>query len=499
MQYDIILITGDPFIDHPLNGAAILKRFLEKNKFKVGIIETPDWKSSKDFTKLGKPKLCFGITSGAMDSMVENYTPLKKERDKDEHARFIKTKPDRAILVYCNKIKENFKDTPIVIGGIEASLRRFTHYDYWHNKLRGSLLFDSRADILVYGSGEHALLDIAKRLRKGLDLKNIENTCIKSKELPKGFKELPSHEAVNKSKELFCDFQNQLTIYKNIAQKKGPWYLLQNKAHNLTSKELDEIYELPFTRKIPRDLDYFKGMQFSIVTHRGCVGNCNFCSLTLHQGNKIVSRSEASILKEIKALTKHKDFRGYIDDIGGPSANMYGFETDKTHKRLTTLLKRARNIQGVNKVFVRSGVRFDLALPHTEYLRELINHHLSGTLKIAPEHCSPNVLRLMNKPSKNLDAFISKFNKINNDPHTRLKFYFMTGHPGSGMREAEELADFTKKYRNVESIQLFTPTPMTRSTCMYYTNLDPKTKKRIYITHTYHGKKKQKNILFPQS
>jgi len=498
MQYDIILITGDPYIDHPLNGTAIIKRYLEKNRFTVGVIESPNWKSNKDFKKLGAPKLFFGVASGAMDSMVENYTPLKKDREEDKYSKFKKTKPDRAILVYCNRIKENYKDVPIVLGGIEASLRRFTHYDYWFNKLRGSILLNSRADVIAYGNAEHAVVEIANRLKENKDLKNIPGTCIKLKELPKNTIELPSHEEVTKDKLAFCKAQASFTITKNLAQKQREWYVVQYAQKDYSPNELDEIYEMPFTREVPKHLQYFKGMQFSVVTHRGCVGRCNFCSLTLHQGGKIVSRSEKSILKEITSLTKHKDFKGYIDDIGGPSANMYGLECknlEASHKRLTKLLIKTREIKGVKKVFVRSGIRYDLAIKSEAYLSELINHHVSGTLKIAPEHCSSKVLALMNKASNtSLDKFMKLFNKLNK-VNASIRFYFMTAHPGSTLKEAKELADFIKRYKNAEAVQIFTPTPMTNSTCMYYTGLNPITKEKVYVPYSYNEKKQQKNTI----
>ena len=511
MEYDIILITGDVYIDHPLNGIAIIKRFLEKHKFSVGVIETPNWKSNKDFIKLGKPKLCFGVTSGAMDSLVENYTPLKKPREEDEYNDFEKVKPDRAILVYCNKLKENFKDVPIVIGGIEASLRRFGHYDYWENRIRRSILFDSRADILAYGNAEYSMLEIAKRLKDEKDLKNIFGTCIISKTIPKDFILLNSIEEIMESKVLFCKTQLLFSNKKNLCQLDKDNYILQYKAHEYTSKELDEIYELPFTREVPRNIHYFRGMQFSVVTHRGCVGNCNFCSLSLHQGDKVVSRSEESILKEIKLLTKHKEFRGNIDDLGGPSANMYGMDCstkcekpclkcdklNRSHKKLISLLQKARQVPGVKKVFIRSGIRYDLALESKEYVKELVEYHISGTLKIAPEHCNSKILKLMNKYSqKRLESFIILFDKYNKNKDNALRFYFMTCHPGSSMIETKQLADCIKKLQNTESVQIFTPTPMTISTCMYYTGLDPFSLKKVYIPYTYNEKKKQKNIIF---
>lgn len=502
MKYDIIFITGEAFFDHPLCGIAILKRLLEKHGYKVGIIETP--KKDEDITTLGRPSLFFCISSGSMDSMVRNYTPLKKPRDKDAYNDVEKI-PDRADIVYSNWVRKSYKDSQIVLGGIEASLRRFTHYDYWDNKLRKPILFDSRADILVYGNGEKQILEIAEHAKDKKPLHGIKGTCIISKELPKGFAELPSFVEVSSSKEKFCDMQNMFSIYENLAQKIDTRYLLQYSSPKYTSKDLDEYYELPFERTLPQGTKEMKGFEFSIVTHRGCIGNCNFCSVRITQGDRIISRSEESILREIKKLVKHPEFKGIVDDLGGPSANMYGMDCDnqktcckecidcnkldKSNKRLIHLLKKAREIEGVKKIYIRSGIRYDLASP--EYIKEIAEHHILNTLRIAPEHVSKKVLKLMNKDKGDLDKFIKEFRKTGKE----LSFYFMVAHPGSGVKEAEELAKAVKHLRNAEKVQVFTPTPMTVSTCMYYTGLDPKTKKPIYVPYTYSEKKKQKRLL----
>jgi len=497
-KYDIIFISGEKFYDHPLCGIAILKRFLEKNNFSVGIIETP--KNEKEILKLGEPKLFFGVTSGAVDSMLRNYTALKKKREEKKELNYKQEVPDRAVIIYSNWIRKNFKNSLIVLGGVEASLRRFTHYDYWQDKLRKSILFDSRADILVYGYGEKQCLEIAQKISEGKSLENIEGTCIKSRNLPKGFIELPTHEEILKLKEKFCDMQNLLDNNKNLAQKTENFYILQYKFPEYASKNLDEYYELPFTRKISDDK--MKGFEFSVVTHRGCIGNCNFCSLRLMSSGKIVSRSEESILREIKSFTKLSHFKGNIDDIGGPSANMYGMDCnkcnkncidcnllDRTHSKIIHLMREIKKIKGVKNFYVRSGVRFDLATE--EYLKELKNH-ISGKLKIAPEHVSPKVLELMNKNKGNLEEFIKKFKKLECG---LLSFYFMVAHPGSTMKDAEELAKKIKKLKNSEAVQIFTPTPMTNSTCMYYTGLDLKTKNKIYVPRSYKEKKDQRRIL----
>ena len=498
MTYDIIFILGERFCDHPLCGVAILKRLLEKNNYRVGVIEIP--KNEKDITKLGKPNLFFGVSSGSIDSMLRNYTPLKKKREEKKFLNYKQEVPDRAVIVYSNWIRKNFKDSVIVLGGIESSLRRFTHYDYWQNKLRKSIIFDSRADILVYGYGEKQCLEIAKRILNKETLFGIEGTCIRGVELPKNFIELPSHEEVSNSKEKFCDMQNLLDNKKNLSQKTGNFYILQYKSPIYRPKDLDEYYELPFTRKI--SVDYLKGFEFSVVTHRGCIGNCNFCSLRLMSSGRIVSRSEESILKEVKYITGLPHFKGNIDDLGGPSANMYGMDCDKcegdcikcnkldkSHSRIIHLLKEIKKIKGVKKVYIRSGVRYDLAT--NEYLEEL-KHHISGKLKIAPEHISLGVLELMNKNNGKLDEFIEKFKRLDCG---ELSFYFMVAHPGSTMKDAKELAKKIKTLKNTESVQIFTPTPMTVSTCMYYTGLNPKTKKPVYVPLSYKDKKDQRRIL----
>ncbi|MFH1631133.1 MAG: YgiQ family radical SAM protein [Candidatus Aenigmatarchaeota archaeon] len=499
MQYDIIFISGEKLFDHPLCGIAILKRLLEKRGYSVGVIEEP--KNDSDVLKLGKPKLFFGIGTGCVDSMVRNYTPLNKKRSEVERLDFIQTIPDRALLVYSNWVKRYCKDSILVIGGIEATLRRLTHYDYWDNKLRRSVLLESRADILVYGCGEKQIEEIAKRIKEKKDIKNIAGTCIRSSSVPDGFTILPSHEEVTTSKEKFCDMQNLLANDRNLAQKTDKSFVLQYKSPVYTSDDLDKYYELPFTRKSVDDST--RGFEFSVVTHRGCIGNCNFCSLRLTMGNRIISRSEESILRELRYITTLPHFKGNIDDIGGPSANMYGMDCvicdndcincptlDRSHRKLINLLRKARNVPGIKNVFVRSGIRYDLATK--EYIRELTNFHVSGKLKIAPEHVNKTVLQLMNKNHGNLEKFIKEFEEISN---CELAFYFITAHPGSTIKEAQELANSIKKLRNAESVQIFTPTPMTVSTCMYYTGMNPKTGEKIHVPLTFREKKDQKRVV----
>jgi uncharacterized radical SAM protein YgiQ len=505
--FDVIIITAEYYDDHPLSPSGAIARVLDAKGFSVGIIEKPI--SKDDFTKLGAPKLYFGITSGSIDSMLNNYTALNRAREEDEALieRF-EPMPDRAVIFYSNKIREYFKGSKIVIGGIEASLRRFSHYDYWSNKVRGSIIFDTRADALVYGNGEMQANEIAQRLKEGKDLMGIRGTCIISKEVPKGFEIIPSLEEVTEDKKKFCKMQLSLTNNKNLAQEHNGRYVLQYKSPDYTTEYLDWIYSLPFSRKLHPN-SFLKMAMFSVVTHRGCIGKCNFCSISLHQGDKIISRSEKSILEEIKKITKHPLFKGYIDDLGGPSANMYGMDCqtkcdkwcltcprlDKSHSKLIHLLKEARKIPGVKKIFIRSGIRYDLALNSQEYLKEISEYHISGCLKIAPEHFSPNVLKLMNKNSKGFDKFVELFDAINAKKRQFLRYYLMIGHPGESREEILQLREDIKDMDNIDQFQIFTPTPMTISTCMYYTELNPYTLEKIKVVKDFRTKKDHRDII----
>ncbi len=513
-DFDVILVSGDPYADHPLSPVGVIARVLDAQGYKVGVIARPDWTSTEDFKRLGRPRLFFGVTSGSIDSCLANYTPLLRRREKDPRARYISGKPDRAVIVYCNRLKQLFAGVPIIIGGIEASLRRFAHYDYWESRVRRSILLDSRADLMVYGPGELQVIEIAGRLGEGHPLDGIPGTAVISHNLPPDFEEIPSYEEVASLREKFLEAQKVLANYKNLAQKHANRYVLQYQAAAYTPETLDWIYGLPFSRFIPADYHELEMAKFSVVTHRGRLGRCSFCSLSLHQGDRIVSRSEESILKEIRRLTRHPEFKGYIDDLGGPTANMYGMDChdcergfcltcpklDRSHRRIINLLRQARAIPGVKQVFVRSGIRYDLALSSPEYLRELISHHVSGLLKIAPEHVSPEVLRLMNKSTVPLEEFRRLFQKLSGDKKQHLKYYFMVAHPGTTLKEAKELAQYVQKLevqgeRPVEGVQIFTPTPMTRSTCMYYTGKDPETGKAVYVPRTFEEKKEQKRLL----
>ncbi len=472
MKYDIILVVGELYFDHPLCGTAIIKRLLEKHGYEVGLIEMPQ--NEDDIKQLGKPKLFFGISSGSIDSMVRNYTPLKKLRKDDKNLNYNESVPDRAVIVFCNWLRKNFKDSLLVIGGTEATLRRFVHYDYWENRLRKPILFDSRADLLVYGCAEKQLLEIAERIKNSTveikkNLQGIQGTCIILTEKPEGFAELPSYGEVSNSKEKFCSMQNMLSNRKNLAQRIDNRYIIQHKSPVYTSKELDEYYELPFTRKTPSK--HLRGFEFSVVTHRGCIGECNFCSLNLTQGNRIISRSEESILREIEKITHLPYFKGNIDDLGGPSADMYGMDCsnsdkcekscinckklDRTNQRIINLLRKAKKIKGVYHVYIRSGIRYDLASP--EYLKEIADFHIFDKLRIAPEHVDKKILKLMNKDHGNLNEFIRRFKQTKTKKD--LTFYFMAAHPGSGMKEAKELAQAIKRLKNTESVQLFIPEP----------------------------------------
>jgi uncharacterized radical SAM protein YgiQ len=513
--FDIILVSGEPYVDHPMSPVGVIARVLDAEGHKVGIIDRPDWKTDRDFLKLGAPRLFFGVTSGSIDSMLVNYTPLKRRREKDEHAPYASAMPDRAVIVYCNILRRLFPEAPLVIGGIEASLRRFAHYDYWDDAVRRSILLDSRADILVYGPGEIQAVEIAGRLDRGANLDGVPGTCVVRPEIPPGFRELPSFEAVCTDPERFNEAQNAFSNRIDLAQPHAERFVLQYAMPECMPSDLDRLYGLPFSRDIPGDFPEFAMARFSVVTHRGCFGRCSFCALSLHQGDRIVSRSEASILDEIRSLARRPDFKGYIDDLGGPTANMYGMDCrsacrgkeclacprlDRSHRRLIALMKKARVVPGVKKVFVRSGIRHDLALESEEYVRELSGHHISGLLKIAPEHVAPHVLRLMNKEGRSLEEFRRLFLKVNRGRKQHLKYYFMVAHPGTTDADARALAATVRRLERegekpVEGVQIFTPTPMTRSTAMYHTGKDPMTGEKVHVPRSYAEKKGQKRLL----
>ncbi len=550
---DVIIVSGDAYIDHPMSGTAVIGRLLLARGYKVGVIDQPDWNSTKDFIRLVKPKLAFCVTGGHMDSSLANYTPLKKKREVDKAYAGDRGRPGRAVVVYCNMIRQAFKDVPLVIGGVEASLRRLGHYDLFDNNIRKSIVLDSRADVLVYGMGERQILEVCDRLKNKQELQGIRGTAVRQKEAPKDAIILPSFDEIKKDNHKFVESFNIQTwnsdpfTAKTLAEKYDNNYVVQYPpAYPLSTPEMDYIYELPFLRaqhpKYKFPLKMLEPVLFSVVTHRGCFGGCNFCAINFHQGRYIQSRSKESLIKEIKEMTKHPGFKGMVYDVGGPTANMYrmncmsfdkgdeeikipsiidgkdvlfkhirGFDCrntclpgpcknlDYSHKKLLELLREIRNIPGVKKAFVRSGIRYDLLLDEPEFLKELAEHHISGQLKVAPESASNRVLELMNKPDiKVYERFVKEYETVNRKLGKKqyLVPYFIFAHPGSGEKEARELHDFIKRNRiPTKQMQLFTPMPMTISTCMYHTGIDPKTKRKIYVPYTYSEKKRQKQIV----
>jgi uncharacterized radical SAM protein YgiQ len=543
-QCDVILVSGDSYIDSPYIGIAVIGRILLSHGYKVGIIAQPDITSEDDITRLGEPRLFWGVSGGSVDSMVANYTATKKFRKNDDYTPGGKNtrRPDRAVLAYTNLIRQHFKSTvPIVLGGIEASLRRITHYDYWSNKLRKPILFDAKADILIYGMAEKSVVDLANALKNEEEYKNIKGISYISKEPKEEFIQLQSHDECLKDKEKFIDtfdifYDNNDPISANgLCQKIDTRYLIQNPpSEYLNEKEMDEVAALPYTRdlhpyyKKDGDVKCLETIKFSIQTHHGCWGECNFCAIGVHQGRTIRTRSENSIINEAKEFTTYKDFKGIIHDVGGASANMYGYECDKKlksgtcthqrcvdsdrlckvmhvdHSRNINLLRQVRNIKGVKKAFVASGLRYDIISSDKKhgktYLKELVDHHISGQLKIAPEHTSDNVLRLMGKPGKkSLIEFKKMYDELNKQSGKKqfLTYYLIAAHPGCSEKDMSELKNFTTKTlkMNPEQAQIFTPTPSTYSALMYYTELDPKTRKKIFVEKDNFKKEKQKSIV----
>lgn len=540
---DVIIVTGDTYIDSPYIGAAVIGRVLQAAGCKVGIIAQPNTESEIDISRLGEPALFWGVTAGSVDSMVANYTALKKRRRKDDFTPGGKNtkRPDRATIVYSNLIRKYFKNTkPIVLGGIEASLRRIAHYDYWNAKIRRAILFDAKADILVYGMGEKSVLKLARNLKTGKDWKDIRGICYISPHLKEEYTILPSYQEVKGDKKKFISMfhtfyiNNDPLTAKGLCQQQDSRYLIQNPpSFPLTQKELDKVHDLPYEREVHSyykkggEVKALETIKFSITTHRGCYGECNFCSITVHQGKVIQGRSENSILKEAKLLTGLKGFKGYILDVGGPTANMYGIECQKklksgscpdkrclyprfcqnlkiNHKKQMEILKKIRRIEGVKKVFVASGIRYDMLLADQKYgekyLGELIKYHISGQLKIAPEHTENDVLEKMGKPDQGyLKRFRDKFFQINKEQKKKqfLTYYLIAAHPGCREEDMYRLKEYTSKELklNPEQVQVFTPTPSTYSTLMYYTEIDPFTGKAIYVEKNLKKKGKQKEIV----
>lgn len=542
-ELDFVYVCGDAYVDHPSFGHAIISRVLESHGYTVGIISQPDWKSAGEFKKLGKPKYAFLVAAGNIDSMVNHYTVNKKPRSEDSYSPGGKAglRPDRATIVYCNRIREAYPGVPMIIGGIEASLRRFAHYDYWDNKVRRSILLDTRANVLIYGMGEKAIVELADALKAGKSLSdtNVDGCCYIRKSLENigDYIEIPSCEEVQEDKRKYAEatkiqFDNQDPITaKALVQKHYDRYLIQNKPMMpLNTKELDAVYALPYMRTWHPMYDEAGGVpaieevKFSIVNNRGCYGQCNFCALTFHQGRIVQSRSEKSVLNEAQKMVWDPDFKGYIHDVGGPTANFYGPGCDKqmekgtcknkrclypkpcanlkiTHKKYLELLRKLRAIPGIKKVFVRSGIRYDYLIADKDdtFFKELCEHHVSGQLKVAPEHISDNVLKYMGKPGRNVyDRFSDKFYRINEKIGKKqfLVPYLMSSHPGSTLHDAIELALYIKKHNlHPEQVQDFYPTPFTISTCMFHTGLDPFTMEEVYVPRDPEEKRMQRALL----
>lgn len=544
-QLDFLFVSGDAYVDHSSFGPAIICRLLEKQGYRVGIVAQPDWRSNTDFKKLGKPKLGVLISAGNLDSMLNKYTAAKRMRSNDSYSPGGKggLRPERATLVYCNRIRELWKKVPLVVGGIEASLRRFAHYDYWSDSVRRSILIDSGADILVYGMGEKQIIEIASQLAQGIragDITNIQGTCYRTDSLDRvwDYVEVPGYQAVSTSKKKFAEaFKSQYLEQdpirgKAVVQNHGEYYVVQNKpSMPLSTVEMDEIYDLPYKRTYHPVYEKLGGVpaiqevKFSLVSHRGCFGGCSFCAIVSHQGRIIQNRSRESIIKEAKILTHMSDFKGYIHDVGGPTANFrlpscrQQFERGTckgrqclapqqcknlhaSHDDYLSLLREIRELPGVKKVFVRSGLRYDylMAADHyEEFLTELCQHHISGQLKVAPEHISAKVTALMGKQDKAVYLrFMKAYQRINKmlGKEQYLVPYFMSSHPGAGVREAIELAEFLRDLGyHPEQVQDFIPTPGSLSTCMYYTGMNPLTGEFVYVAREPHEKKVQRALL----
>lgn len=544
-QPDFVYVSGDAYVDHPSFGAAIITRLLESRGYKVCFLSQPDWKNSKSFEEFGKPRLGFLVSGGNIDSMVNHYSVAKKRRQKDLYSPGgqIGLRPDRATIVYCQKIREVYKNVPILIGGIEASLRRLSHYDYWDNKVRRSILLDSDADILMYGMGEHQIIELADALSAGIDVKEItyvKGTVYKSKKLENIYDDyiiLPSFEESSKDKIAYA--KSFLTQYENtdsvtakiLIEKYKDFFVIQNTpSPPLTTSEFDNSYSLAYMRNYHPKYEKVGGVpaieevKFSIISNRGCFGSCNFCALAFHQGRVLQTRSHSSIIAEAEKIVWEPDFKGYIHDVGGPTANFrqpacdkqlkYGACKNKQclfpsacknlkvdHKDYVALLRKLRDIPKVKKVFVRSGIRYDYLIYDKDetFFNELCKYHISGQLKVAPEHISPKVLEKMGKPSREIyDRFVKRYyeinKKINKDQY--LVPYLMSSHPGSDLNAAIELAQYLRDMGlSPEQVQDFYPTPGTLSTCMYHTELDPRTMTKVYVPKSPHEKAMQRALI----
>ncbi len=541
---DFVYVSGDAYVDHPSFGASIITRVLENAGYKVAFLSQPDWRSDRDFTRFGRPKYGFFVSSGNIDSMVAHYTVAKRLRTSDAYTPggVMGKRPDRAVDVYCKKIRSIYGDIPVIIGGLEASLRRFAHYDYWDDAIRPSILISSDADLLIFGMGEKQVVEIADRLRDGFDIKDIryiKGTCYKCdvRETPYTGTECPSFENVCQSKKEYavsCRIQQDEQDFfrgRPIKQKHGKVMLVQNEPMMpLTTEELDKVYELPYMRKWHPSYDKLGGVpgleevEFSITHVRGCFGACNFCSLAFHQGRYITSRSKESIVKEAKLLTTLDGFKGYIHDIGGPSANFRhpsckGQEERglcKAKKCLAPtpcknlvadqseyldILRTVRELPKIKKVFVRSGIRFDYMLEdrNEAFFKELVKYHVSGQLKVAPEHCSAQVLDKMGKPHiETYIKFVKRYFELSKSAGKEQYVvpYLMSSHPGCTLNDAIELALFIKQQKlHPEQVQDFYPTPGTISTAMFYTELDPYTLEKVFVAKNSHDKAMQRALI----
>ncbi len=544
-QLDFVYVIGDAYVDHPSFGHAIISRILQANGFTVGIISQPDWKNPDSISILGEPKLGFIVTGGNMDSMVNHYSVSKKRRQKDAFTPggVMGKRPDYATVVYCNLIRRTYKHTPLIIGGLEASLRRLGHYDYWSNKIKRSILLDSGADLLLYGMGERSIVAMAEGLKSGISIKDltyIDGTVYKTKDPDSVYDGimLPSFEEICASKETYArSFYTQycntdpFTAKRLIEPYPNKCYVVQNPPSNpLTTSEMDAVYALPYMRTYHPSYEEAGGVpaieevKFSLVSNRGCYGGCSFCALTFHQGRIIQTRSHESIINEAKQIVWDPDFKGYIHDVGGPTANFRGPSCDKQltrgvcknrqclfptpcpnlkvdHSDYLSLLRELRTLPNVKKVFIRSGIRFDYLICDKDktFFRELCEHHVSGQLKVAPEHISDSVLSLMGKPPVAVyNKFKDEYKKINERIGKKqyLVPYLMSSHPGSTLKEAVELAEYLRDLGYMpEQVQDFYPTPSTISTCMYYTGLDPRTMKKVYVTNNPHEKAMQRALI----
>ena len=543
-QCDFVYVIGDAYVDHPSFGHAIISRVLESHGYTVGIISQPNWKDPKSITILGKPRLGFLVSGGNMDSMVNHYSVTKHKRKTDAFTPggVMGKRPDYATVVYCNLIRQTYKDVPILIGGIEASLRRLAHYDYWSESLKRSILLDSQADLLMYGMGEKSIVEIADALNSGLDVKDItyiDGTVFRTEELDESLPTiiLPSYEQLKNHKRTYAEsFRIQYGncdpfTAKRLAEPYGKEYVVQNPPQKpLTTQEMDDVYALPYCRTYHPIYERAGGVpaieevKFSLVSNRGCFGACSFCALTFHQGRIIQTRSHESILEEAEAMVKDKGFKGYIHDVGGPTAN---FRHPACEKQLTkgtcggrqclyptpcknmradhtdyiALLRKLRKIPGVKKVFVRSGIRFDYLLADKKdtFFKELVQFHISGQLKVAPEHVSDAVLARMGKPKNAVyNRFVEKYYALNKQygMNQFLVPYLMSSHPGSTLKEAVELAEYIRDMGyNPEQVQDFYPTPSTLSSVMYYTGLDPRAMERVYVPTDPHEKAMQRALI----